>query len=203
VLCDDYIQDICYIDRQFNTWAKIILIELLILAPGVYIAATVESVYVLIPFLIFAVILLFILLRGRITLGFADSSATGFLTNKIKAGEVITSLLPADSVAFHHVSLSGFFSERDLYLHKHQITGIVTQSKFPWLLFLLFLISAIAALRFIGDSPGGLIAPIILIVIVIILSRKRTLARLIGGHYLPLGVLDNTETLIASINEGK
>lgn len=194
---NDYLQDICFVERRFNGWLLICLVMLLVFGPAVFLIAETEAPAVGIPFVVIGIILLVIMLRGKLTVGTADGDVMSVLTNKITAEEVCTAITGADARGFHEVSLSSPFSEKTIHLRKSNITGVAALSRFPVLLFFLFLASAFGAFAVLEDAPFALIVPAILLGIVIFLARKQTTAKLIGGHYCFLGSRETTDNLLS------
>lgn len=194
---NDYLQDICFVERRFNSWLLISLVMLLLLGPAVFLIAETEAPAVGIPFALIAVILLVILLRGSLTVGTADGDVMTVLTNKITAEGVCSAITGEDTRRFHEVALSSPFSEKTIHLRKSRITGVAALSRFPVLLFFLFLASAFGAFAVVEEAPFALIVPAVLLSIVIFLARKQTTAKLIGGHYCYLGSRETPDNLLA------
>jgi hypothetical protein len=160
---------------------------LVILGGAVWLIAETEAPAVGIPFAIVALVLLFNLLKGTLTVGTADGDVMIVRTNKITATNVCSALTIADHRGFHEVSLSSPFTQKTLHMRKSLITGVAALSQFPFFFFFLFLASAVGAVLVFEDAPFAFIAPVVLLGIVIYLARRRMTVKLIGGHYCYLG----------------
>lgn len=200
---NDYMSDICFVERRFNSWLLIILVMLVLLAPAFYLVAQDDAQVMSIPFFALAIILLFVLLRGRLTVGTADGDVMSVMTNKLTADNVCETIAEADPKGFHQVDISSAFSERKLHMRKAKITGVVALSRFPLLLFLIMVLTAIGAITVFERAPFGLVIPIVLLIIVIILAQKHTTVKLIGGHYCHLGSRYNVDSILKAATPEK
>ena len=200
---DDFVKHICYIEKRFNSWFLILLVMALILGPGIYLAVYSHRALYLVPFVLVAAFVLFSLLRGWFSAATSDGGATTVTTKKSSAVQMVEAFTSLHGGEFIHVSLSDLFSDREVYFHSSQVTGVVQVSKFPWGLLFLFLISAVGAYLVIRDDPGyatrAIIVPAALLLLVIILAlRKRLLVKMTGAHYYSLGNRSSARELIGS-----
>ena len=215
----DFIEDICYVERRFNGWLLILIMVSCCLAPGVYLFFLSNSPVMAAPFAIFALFVFIAMLQGKIVIGTADGGKTTLNTTRGRADIVFGLLTKSEPSAYLNLTLSTAFSQRTIHLRKERITGITTLSRFPVFVFLLFLISCAGVfalfqsvssnrMSFAGQPQSEImlstiIVPAILFVIVLVLALKRTSAKLIGGHNCYLGMGTSPEELIRNISTEK
>jgi len=209
---NDYLQDICYVETRHNTWLAIILVMLLILAPGFYVASQASSngALYLAPFVLIAIVVLVYMLRGSLQIGTADGSVSSFSADKLKADYLINVVGQVSSGSFIHISLSGAFTSRDVHFRREQITGVVEVWSFPWGWLLLTILSAVLAYVAVqnGGRYGGyqflLLVPLILLGITIYLAtRRQRVVKMIGMHIYALGNYASVEEILAQVSPCK
>lgn len=198
----DFLKDICYLEKRFNSWLLILLILGTILAPGLYLSLNAGNALYLLPFMLVALIFFFILAQGNISIATADGARATVLTSKGKGSEILDTVSRQPPGGFVRVSLSDIFSEREVYLHSCQIAGVVQVSKFPWDWLVIFLVSAVGAYLVIRSNPDymiqALILPAIILMITIYLAlQKRTLVKMTGGHYYSVGNSASAEDILS------
>lgn len=202
----NYLQEICYIEQGSNTVFLIVLVTVLCLAPGVYLWLSAKQVLYLIPFAVIAVVALIVLLGAYVVIATADGSVQRIRTSKFLAKKVLETVSQPDPNAFFLVSFGGVLTIKEVHLRKDRVTGVVEIWRFPWIWLFLFLLTAAGAAYSISQKQSALVVlvPLVLLVVVIVLAlRRRTMVKMIGGHYYALGTGSSLEELLKAITSGK